>query len=108
MAIPSDPHAEVRRELIEAIEARKWEFTKRALREGLLVFTRHSESPSDEELIDYILGLLERGFPLRQVELHDPPYGQGFEMENTDGQGLYIKLLDWPYMLVLSFHDSTR
>jgi hypothetical protein len=34
MATPSDPHAEVRRELIEAIEAGKWEFTKRALREG--------------------------------------------------------------------------
>jgi hypothetical protein len=30
-------------------------------------------------------------------------------MENTDGQGLYIKLkLDWPYVLILSCHDSTR
>ncbi len=77
MATPSDPHAEARRELIEAIEGAKWEFTKRALREGLEVFRRHSESPSDTELIDYILELLERGFPLRQVELHDPPYGHG-------------------------------
>src|SRR5437762_7338091 len=109
MATPSDPHAAARRELIEAIEAGKWEFQKRALREGLDVFRRHSENPSDTELIDYILGLLERGFPLGQVELHDPPYGQGYEMENTDGQGLYIKVkLDWPYTLVLSFHDSTR
>jgi hypothetical protein len=109
MSAPSDPHAEVRRELIEAIDAGKWEFTKRALREGLVVFTRHSEHPSDTELIDYIQELLEGGFPLREVELHDPPYGQGYELVNTDGQGLYIKLnLDWPYALVLSVHDSTR
>ena len=60
MATPSDPHAEVRRELIEAIEAGKWEFAKRPLREGLEVFRRHSENPSDTELIDYICAENER------------------------------------------------
>jgi hypothetical protein len=43
----------------------------------------------------------------RCVELHDPPYGEGHELRNADGQGLYIKLkLEWPYVIVMSFHYS--
>jgi hypothetical protein len=105
MSAPDDPTASVRRDLITAFEDRKWEFTKRALREGLDAFRRHSENPSEEELADYILGLLEASFPLRCVELHDPPFGEGHELRNADGHGLYIKLkLDWPYVIVPSFH----
>jgi hypothetical protein len=100
-----DPSASVRQEIIAAIESRKWEFTKRALREGMEAFRNHSENPSDEEMVDYILDLLESGFPLCPVELYDPPYGEAHELRNVDGRGLYIKLkLDWPYVIVMSFH----
>jgi hypothetical protein len=100
-----DPCASARQEIIAALESRKWEFTKRALREGLEAFRKHSENPSEEEMIDYILDLLESGFPLRRVELHDPPLGEAYELLNADGRGLYIKLKpDWPYVIVMSFH----
>ncbi len=105
MSAPDAASDAVRRELITAFESRKWEFTKRALREGLDAFRSHSENPSDEEMVDYILDLLEAGCPLHRVELHDPPYGEAHEMKNADGRGLYIKLkLDWPYVIVMSFH----
>jgi hypothetical protein len=65
MSAPEDPSTSVRRDLITALESRKWEFTKRALREGLDAYRRYSENPSEEELVDYILDLLESGFPLR-------------------------------------------
>jgi hypothetical protein len=87
MSAPSDPHAEVRRELIEAIEAGKWEFTRRALREGLLVFNRHSENPSDAELIDYILGLLELGFPLRKGNCTTRLTGMATKWKTPTGRG---------------------
>jgi hypothetical protein len=105
MSSADDPTESVRKEFINAFESRKWEFTKRALREGFDAFRNHSENPSEDEMVDYILDLLESGFPLRCVELHDPPYGEGHELKNTDGRGLYIKLkLDWPYVIVMSFH----
>jgi hypothetical protein len=100
-----DPSDTVRQEIITAFESRKWEFTKRALREGLEAFRNHNENPSEEEMIDYILDLLESGFPISRVELHDPPYGEAAELTNVDGRGLYVKLkLDWPYVIVMSFH----
>jgi hypothetical protein len=100
-----DPSTSIRQEIIAAFESRKWEFTKRALREGLDAFRQHSENPTEEEMVDYILDLLESGFPLSSVELHDPPYGEAHELRNVDGRGLYIKLkLDWPYVIVMSFH----
>ncbi len=100
-----DPSASIRQEMITAFESGKWEFTKRALREGLDAFRSHSEHPSDEEMVDYIFDLLESGFPLHRVELHDPPPGEAFELRNVDGRGLYIKLkLDWPYVIIMSFH----
>jgi hypothetical protein len=100
-----DPSDSVRKEIIAAIESGKWEFTKRALWEGLDAFRKYSENPSDEEIVDYILDVLESGFPLCAVELHDPPHGQAHELRNVDGRGLYIKLkLDWPYVIVMSFH----
>lgn len=100
-----DPCASVRQEMITAFESGKWDFTKRALREGPDAFRNHSENPSEEEMVDYILDLLQSGFPLDCVELHDPPYGEGHELRNVDGRGLYIKLkFDWPYVIVMSFH----
>jgi hypothetical protein len=100
-----DPSASIRQEIIDAFESRRWEFTKRALREGLEAFRRYSENPTEEEMVDYILDLLESDFPLTTVELHDPPYGEAHELRNVDGRGLYIKLkLDWPYVIVMSFH----
>jgi hypothetical protein len=105
MSVADDPSDSVRQEMIAAFECRKWEFTKRALREGLDAFRRHSENPTEDELVDYVVGLLESRFPLCPVELHDPPYGDGHELQNVDGRGLYIKLkLDWPYVIVMSFH----
>jgi hypothetical protein len=100
-----DPSASVRHEMVVAFESRKWEFTKRALREGLQAFRNYSENPSEEEMVDYILDLLESGFPLYRVELHEPPHGEAHELRNVAGRGLYIKLkLDWPYVIVMSFH----
>ncbi|HYT93549.1 MAG TPA: hypothetical protein VEL76_32825 [Gemmataceae bacterium] len=105
MSTADDSSDSVRQQIISAFESRKWEFTGRALREGLDAFRRYSENPSEDEMVDYILDLLESGFPLRCVELHDPPYGEGHELVNADGRGLYIKLkLDWPYVIVMSFH----
>jgi len=108
-----DSTEEVRRDMIEAIEQDKWEFTKRALREGLDAFRELAENPSETAMIDYILEFLEAGFPLRCIEMKDPPYGKGYEMIDTrrraDGRGLYIKLrFDWPYVIVVSFHFSDR
>lgn len=113
MSSAEEPSEELRRALIEALEENKWDFTKRALREGLDAFRDLEENPSEEALIDYILELLEAGFPGRSVELHDEPYGTAFEMVNSyrraDGRGLYIKLkLDWPYAIIVSFHYSDR
>jgi hypothetical protein len=104
-----DTSDSVRQDIIAALEAGKWEFTKRALREGLDAFRTCSENPSADELVDYILILLESGCPVCCVKLHDPPYGEGHELRNVDGRGLYIKLkLDWPYVIVMSFHYSER
>jgi hypothetical protein len=112
MSSAEDPE-EIRRALIEALEQNKWHFTNRAHWEGLDAFRDLEENPSKEAMIDYILELLEAGFPGRCVELHDDPRGTAFEMVNSyrraDGRGLYIKLkLDWPYAIVISFHYSDR
>jgi len=105
MSAPEDCSDSVRRDIIAAFESGKWEFTKRALREGLDAFRKHSENPSDYEMVDYILDLLESGFPLCRVDLRDPPFGEGHELRNADGRGLYIKLkLEWPDVIVMSFH----
>jgi hypothetical protein len=112
MSSAEDPSEQVRRDMLAALEEGKWEFTKRALREGLDAFRRHSEHPSDEELIDYITDLLEGGCALEWTELTEPPFpgaeppfGEAYEIKNADGQGLYIKLkYDWPYVIVMSFH----
>jgi hypothetical protein len=105
MSSADDPSEAVRQDMIKALEDGKWEFTKRALREGLDAFRRHEDNPTDEAMIDYILDLLQTGFPLSQVDLHDDPGGEGHVMKDTDGQGLYVKLkFDWPYVIVMSFH----
>ena len=105
MSTAEDPSDRVRQEMITAIEDRKYDFTQRAWHEGLDAFRTHSENPSHEELIDYILELLKSGFPLRRVELHDRPGEEAHELKNADGRGLYIKLkYDWPSVIVMSFH----
>lgn len=75
---------DIRQEIITALDNGKWEFTKRALREGLDAFRSHSAKPLDEEIIDYIRDRLDQGFPLQRVELHDPPFGTACEMINVD------------------------
>lgn len=105
MAATDEPSDATRRDLIAAFASGKWEFTKRALLEGLDAFRSHSEHPTAAEMADYILDLLEGGFPLCHVDLHDRPYGEGYELKDADGRGLYVKLkLDWPYVIVMSFH----
>lgn len=109
MTAADDPHAEIRKDMLEALGAGKWACSLRAQLEGLLVFQRHLEKPSPEALAQYILELLDEGFPMKSVILHDPPFGTGYELENTDGRGLYIKLkFDWPYVVIMSFHDTNR
>lgn len=114
MSSAEDPASTVRREMIAAIGQNKWELTKRAGREGLDACRDLEENPSDEAMIDYILELLEGGYPIESVELRDPPYGTAYEMRGShrrcsDGQPLYIKLkLDWPFLIVVSFHYSNR
>jgi hypothetical protein len=68
MSSAEDSSEEVRQEMIEAIDRRKWEFTKRAIREGLDAFRTQTENPSDEAIIDYILNLLQAGYPWTPVE----------------------------------------
>lgn len=114
MSPTEDPNAVVRREMIEAILKPRWEIRKRALRNGLEVFRDLEENPTEQAMIDYIMELLQQGYPLRgPVRLHDPPHGDGYEMIGShcrsDGRPLYIKLkLDWPYVIVMSFHYSDR
>ena len=92
--------------LFTAFGAGKWEFTKRALREdldGLLEST--VKTPFRRGNVGLHSRLLESGFLLSRVELHDPPGGDAYELRNVDGRGLYIKLkLVWPYVIVMSFH----
>ena len=111
MSSTEDSNKEVRREMIEAIEQGKWEFTGRALREGLDAFREQTENPSKEAIIDYILELLQANYPWTTTEMRDPPPGTGYVLKNShrraDGRGLYIKLrFDWPYVIVVSFHYS--
>lgn len=53
--------------------------------------------------------IARQGFPVNAVPLGNPPGsgGEGWSMNNTDGQGLYIKLkVEGGCVWVLSFHRS--
>jgi hypothetical protein len=101
--------AELRQELIEAIEAERRLFPRRLLVQALDYARRHlsMENPTLAALWDYVLERLRVAGPWRYAQLDDFPNRFGYALRNADGRGLYLKLRfdDDSRVVVMSFHD---
>jgi hypothetical protein len=109
MAGEEDAIREIRRELINLIQTDDWEFNDKSRADGLVWLQRSTSFPTEVKLIEYVLSLLQADFPMQEVGMGEPPgsLGTGYTMNNTDGQGLYIKLtIERGRARVVSFHVS--
>jgi hypothetical protein len=80
-------------ELLEDIDA--WRFTDAAFNQGRIALRPMcGKTPSDIEMINYIVGRLRTGFPILRTSLGEPPGSRGIAwvMNNPDGNHTYIKL----------------
>jgi hypothetical protein len=80
-------------ELLDGIDA--WRFTESAFNQGRIALkVVCGKTPSDCEMIDYIVGRLRAGFPILRTLMGEPPgsRGIGWVMNNPDGNHTYIKL----------------
>jgi hypothetical protein len=80
-------------ELLDNIDC--WRFTDVAFQEGRVALRPIcGKTPSDCEMIDYIVGRLRSGFPLVRTPMGEPPGSRGIAwvMNNPDGNDTYIKL----------------
>jgi len=97
MAADSDDSPELAgQELIGLLEdLDKWRFTDSALNQGRIALRAFfGKTPSDCEVIDYIVELLRTGFPIVRTPMGEPPGSRGvaWVMNNTDGNDTYVKL----------------
>ncbi len=85
-----------RQKLIELLEnIDNWRFTEPALADGQVALRPvFGKTPSDCQMIDYVLGRLRDGFPILRTLMGEPPgsRGIGWVMSNPDGNDTYIKL----------------
>jgi hypothetical protein len=98
---------EAREELIRLLEAAECRITEKAEQEGRKILRQQGKVPTQWAVFDFALQLLKANFPLHAVPQGDPPgcHGIGYEMRNTDGRGLYIKLkLENGKAWLISFH----
>ena len=80
-------------ELFEDIDA--WRFTDPAFQQGRVALKLAcGRTPSDCEMINYIVERLSAGIPILRTLLGEPPgsRGIGWVMNNPDGNHTYIKL----------------
>jgi hypothetical protein len=80
-------------ELLADIDS--WRFTEGAFNQGRVALKLAcGKTPSDCEIIDYIVGRLRAGFPILRTPMGEPPGSRGIAwvMNNPDGNGTYIKL----------------
>jgi hypothetical protein len=80
-------------ELLEDIDG--WRFTDTAFNEGRVALrTVCRKTPSDCEMIDYMVGRLRADFPILRTPMGEPPGSRGIAwvMNNPDGNHTYIKL----------------
>jgi hypothetical protein len=103
MSTEESPCERARQELIRLLENDEWTMTESARGDWMRSYRRRFRTEC--AVIDYILGLLRRG-----CRLNEPTLGSGeasWSMNNTDGEGLYIKLKIYEERaVVLSFHLS--
>jgi hypothetical protein len=99
--------------LVSLLEQDEYLFTDTALHDGMRLARTLGDIgrgfPSQCGLVDYIIEQLRLPFPLNEVPLGDPPgsSGMAYSMNNTNGQGLYIKLkVEDDRVVILSFHAS--
>src|SRR5688572_21028220 len=85
-----------RRKLIELLEdIDGWRFTDSAFNQGRLALKAIcGKTPSDCEMIDYIVARLRADVPLFRTPMGEPPGSRGvaWVMNNPDGNNTYIKL----------------
>jgi len=109
----SDPRLEeVRRRLVELLDAAEYRITRRALEQGSQILQDWGFTPTEWGLVNYILTRLRQGQPIREAPQGDPPgcHGIAYELRNADSSGLYIKLkfdeqsFSRKIVVVISFH----
>jgi hypothetical protein len=85
-----------RRKLIELLEEIDgWRFTDPAFNQGRVALSLAcGKTPSDCEMIDYIVRCLRAGFPIIRTPMGEPPGSRGIAwvMNNPDGNHTYVKL----------------
>jgi hypothetical protein len=108
-----EPIEEVRRISIALLESNEYLFTDTALKDGMRLARTLGDIcrgfPSQCGLVDYIVEQLKLPFPLNAAPLGEPPGSSGvaYTMNNTNGQGLCIKLkVEDDRVVIMSFHVS--
>jgi hypothetical protein len=90
----NDP-ALARKRLIELLEDDTWRVTDAAFNQGRVALRQAcGKTPSECEMISYVLARLRDGSPILRTPLGEPPgsRGIGWVMNNPDGNETYIKL----------------
>jgi len=102
----------IRVRLIAMLDAAEYRITGRALRDGHQILRDWGLTPTEWGIVEFVLGRLRAGHPIREAPQGDPPgcHGVAYELKNADPLGLYVKLMidersfDQTLVVVISFH----
>jgi len=93
--------------LLQGDEEEQWRLTYPAMNEGRRILPNYQGHFGVYAVNLFILDLLQRNFPMHQVELGSGELGCVMNAQLDDGRPLYIKLkIEDEMIVVMSFHIS--
>jgi hypothetical protein len=116
MADKDDRDADFARcRLLELFKSDDWQFSERARREGRPALRwLENREPTDTEMVDYIVSLLESDTILRCAPQGDPPGSTGIAWQMTDARNIFVKIqiceirMGQEYAFIQSIHESVH
>lgn len=109
-----DPAA-VRARLLELLNDDEWELSERAEQEGrVALHWLHKRTPTQCEMVEYVIALLESTITLRCQPQGDPPGSTGDAWQMTDARNIFVKLricerrMSQEYAYIQSIHESVH
>lgn len=107
--------SEARARLLTLLKADEWRLSERARREGKVALSwLQSREPTDCEMIDHVISLLESDPALRCQPQGDPPGSTGIAWQMTDDRNVFFKLqicehrIGEEYAYIQSIHTSVH
>jgi hypothetical protein len=104
-----------RSRLLVLFDEDEYRFSERARTEGKLALRwLHNREPTEGEMVEYVVSLLESAIKLRCAPQGDPPGSKGIAWQMTDRRNIFVKLqiselrIDQEYAYIQSIHESVH